>query len=1648
MADNSYKVEAEISTSNSVTNLRALNKAIDETTSSLKALNTVTKEGEADLASMARSITSVLAAQRQAAAAEKDLAQAKIATARATADATKEQDRQAESASRVALNNARAAQAEQQGHLATTRAANEYLRTESQLTAQKNQSEVATQKLALAQQQYADRQQKAKQSELELQDNLSNTRYLLYDVGATYRALSIGLEAIPVATAAVAASYQRDFAQVVRVTESSAQENEQLRQSLKGIADDLPVAFGDLTKIAQLGAQMGIPTAALSDFTEVTAKFVAVTGVAADTASSLFGRLDTAFNSAGQIPDFFNKVGASIAKVGADTVATDPEIAAMLNQIGSLGASAGFTADQTIGLAAALASVRVQPELARGTLTRLFANLDRDVSSGGKSLDAYAKLLGVTAQQAAALWKQNPEQFFTQMIGGLNKVYKSGGDLTATFDGIGIKAVRDVSSLTKLAVGYDTLTKSMDSATQAYADGTALEDQSKPIFETIAAKLQMMVNAFQNLADTLGRGGLAPLGIFIDALTGAVKGVTDLAKTSPAIMTLLNVLLGFSAVAGVFMGLKAAQAFVLAGLVAYQQLIGSSAGKASNFSGIIKQVAVTQLVAKGATEAQANALLKEASAFGAATFAARANKEQLALLNVEGANITTRSELAAASFEKLGTKMGGASSAFKSIGSSMLSLVGGLPGLISLVGVGLVTSFLSAQAAGDQLAETLGKALNGKADDAAKAAGELIQNFKVSNLPSGGLGFNFDDYDKTLAQIADRAGVSIDKMVADLKKGKDGLADFKSYLDQVAKSKGYDGIGDIRIQQSAPWDKGAADLYFISQAYERVSGKAQDAADASKKVDSAVTKAGAGAEGASNQIDDLSSGMDGASTAADKLDKALKAINDTIFGFVDQEAAMGDALEKLGEGLQKSGQFNNSEDGRANVKNMEDALAAAQKYYALQQQAGRLTKDQATSGYDKFVNDLIAKAKAEGANLGPIEDLAHQTAAKFKEVIGTDATGPNAPTMQVKVDTVQPVQQAQSVGQQVSAVLAAQKTSIDINANADQASQQVYTLALSIAKLTGMPVEVVIDALTNPASDKAKAVQDFINKVVADPKSFSVNADTTAAVQNVQNFASYAAKQLAAVQNYVNSVAASAPVLSQFIVPGVKPNLTGTPYKPGLGGGSLPTMQTVAAPAQVAATNAQTQAQAGLGNVLDNVNAGYDKQQAAADKAGKSGSKAGKDSANAWQDAGNAIDEATSKADDYASRLKQGLDRAFEKQYGVQTATDAYYQKLNEIKKAREDELKQVDDLHDKIKSLNDEMNKDKIDAGKAKIEQQISLKYGEADRAVDYGNQAQTALDNAAAKQKEIDADTKQANEIQAGIGLLTGYSDAAIKNRQDLRDLEQKQLDMVVAYAKTGASIDQVRAYAQNLDAQFQNDVTQIGFNRQAVQNLTGDLGRYIDVINRVPYEKPTKITADPSQAEDAIKGVGSDFNALGDQMANNPLDITLRANWDWDVKQISSTMWSAISNQMGVDMGSGPVKISNYDGGVVQGFAGGGMIPGTPPSNPQQDNMFAKVDGKGFITVRSGEGIMTEPAMKYYGGAGFLDALNKMKLPRYAMGGVVGRSSASSADPGVVSLDAASIAAVADALSIRLEIDGHEIGRAANRYNRDNASMGGRR
>lgn len=1587
-----FDAKVQISTKEATDGLIALRKEVKATGTALGDLDKIIKASNGAIKEVATQFTALVAAQRVAASGTKELAQARINDARAASIEATASGKVADAANKESVAKAKVTESTARGNLADARRADVLTR-----------GTIATDRHAASTRRAADAQ-------MNMHDSMSNSRYLMYDVGATYAVIAAGLLAIPAATAAVSAAYQKDFAQVIRVNEEFQHSGESataMKNSLKDLATEMPVAFGELSRITQLGAQMGVANEKLAQFTETTAKFVAVTGITPDVGATLFGRMETSFtDDVAQFPDFFERLGSSIAYVGAKTVATDPEIAAMLNQIGPLGAAAGMSAHEVTGLSAALASVRVRPELARGALTKVFANINRDVSEGSPRLAEYGKIMGITGEAAKNLWQTDSSKFFTDLVAGLNTTLAKNGELTTTLDKLGIKELRVSDAMTKLAVGNDVLVKSMDAANKGFAEGTALNDMAKPVFETVVAKLTEMANAWKNLGDTLGSGALAPLAVFVDMATNVAIGLRNISENADGSVTpighVITALMAIATVTALFLGFKAAQAFVMAGMIGFQQAASRGMGGGLALGGMMRTLAQTMLMAKGATDQQSRALLAQVGATRALMIASATTSAQL------------RSG-AAGSFGVLATSTGRATSGIKGAGSAMLGMVGGPIGIAVGALALLAGGFLNASIEAEQAGKAIAEAMQQGAESGRREIATRLNDRKVQFSPTEG-GISFSKMNQSVTEVARQVDVSFEDIVDAVAGGTESADKFQKKMQELQgqagldrfKGNAYEWLGRVAVEQAGAAKTAAAGLDAVAKAAP-LAGK-----------------------GASDLTDDL----EPVPTALEKMTKALKDLNDEVFGTINAEAALQASLASIGEGLQKSQSYSPmSEGGRENIANVQDALSKAREYYNQLKVTDQMTAQQAAQGYADFSNSLMAEIKNKfGGDTSYIEQLAEQANAKFTAAIGGEPV-----SVPVAVDPAQVQTMAVKANATMQDFILAQGIpTIPVNATTDQAQSETLRLVGWLAKITGYPYQVVLDALTNPAHEKSTEIYNLITSITDGTYVAPIDADTSAAVTNVQNFSSYARKELANIQYAMRGLGEGGIGLDTFGMAAAKKKYAGL---------MVPTA--TAAPTQVRAKSAAAPSLGGSkATGLGGIAAGFDKAAEAAKKAGKATKDAAKDIASG-------ITDAVRAAEDFGNRLKTALMSAYNQQYGLTTATDAYHSALNSINKKRADEIEQVSTLRDKVRELNNERDKELISANKAKIEQNISLKYGETARAADYGNQAKTSLDNAAAKQKEIDVASKEATTIQNGIGLLTGYSDAAIANREALRGLETKMIDMVAAYAATGASQEQVRVYAQNLTGQFQRDVGQIGFNMAAVGNLQGSFERYIQTIDRVPQFVPTVVDADTEEAQREIAAYGEALDGI-----EVPRTVTIDANmesFEWHVadalERVQRNLQFTLADPTGTGSSIGGRENGSLRGGMnmggMVGMYAGGMVPGTPPANPRADNMMAKVDGKGLIKIRSREFIQPQEAVDYYGPAA-MEAIRTMSMPKFNMGGSVsgrGGGSASVTDS-VVELGAATLAAMAEMRQeIKLFTENRVIADSANRGNKILAAEGHR-
>ena len=428
----------------------------------------------------------------------------------------------------------------------------------------------------------------ALQAQGQMADNLPRLRYALYDVSSSLIMTGGAMTALSVATGGVAISMQRSFADVLRTTGTfgeAAGEAEGLRKEFEALFTSMPSSWADLTEIGTLAGQLNIARGSVAEFTELVAMFAATTDVSVEQAATAFGRLAQLLN----VPDDeLQNLGSSILAVGVNSIATESQIIAVSTQITSMASTAGFSADQVFGLSAALASLGTQPELSRGVVTRLFTKISVAINEGGDNLERFGRLAGQTGAQFAESWGTNASDTLLKLVQGLGAVEKS--DAVSTLTDLGITAARDIPTILRLAQNSEVLADSLNVAAQGYADGTALGEQYSVISSTVAEKLNVLVNNFQNLTATVGSaaGGIGGL---VDVLIWLVKGFTQLVD-NPVSATILGVVLAVTALTGAVALLGGLLARGVAGLIAMKTVTVELAK-----SGLTSSVALNQMTA-------------------------------------------------------------------------------------------------------------------------------------------------------------------------------------------------------------------------------------------------------------------------------------------------------------------------------------------------------------------------------------------------------------------------------------------------------------------------------------------------------------------------------------------------------------------------------------------------------------------------------------------------------------------------------------------------------------------------------------------------------------------------------------------------------------------------------------------------------------------------------------------------------------------------------------------------------------------------------------------------------------------------------------------------------------------------------------------
>lgn len=759
--------------------------------------------------------------------------------------------------------------------------------------------------------------------------NLPRLRYALHDVSTTLTRMGLGMTALGVATVGTSIKMERQFADVIRTTMDGmtdvSTESAAMRREFTDLFTTLPVSWAALTEIGTLAGQLGVASENITEFTSLVAKFSATTDVSVEQAATAFGRLSQLLD----VPAHqYENLGSSILAVGVASVATESQIINTSAQIASMGNFAGMSAHEVFGLSATLASLGTQPELSRGTITRLFSNISTAIANGGERLEAFARVTRMTADQFKASWSSDATGTLREILAGLNT---SGDNAVMVLRDLGVTAARDVPTILRLAQNIKLLDENLKIAADGYRDGSALQEHYGVIAETTAEKLTLLRNNLQALVDSIGSGSLGPLSFLLDGLNNIVNGFRDLNESGAWQFQVLQATAALVPVVAALVG-----ALSLAG-GAFTRAVASSLA----YRTAMYELAVAHGVAKTAAEAQGMGIVKLTSQISAATGAAKGLRVALITTGVGAALVAVTSVAA-----MIAGKTNEASEAAERMRDSFATAI--QEDTVNAMKNGAEGMYLfskkvenagSAAETSETIVRNYAQTVLGLSGDADEAAGSM-QRLEVAiggvseaalrqSLLDTLLGDSQDSKEQAqrlqmFDELFHSIGVSYDELVQSIQSGQGVPEQINEMLDRIA----WENLNFEQMGVMEGFDGFTTGSYEANLAAERLlesiinlNANFQESIDLSLNYQGAQERAGIASQ---DLADDF-----------DMLAESMSAANEVLKG-LEGNLQLNRALEELGQSIAENGdawdQFSSA--GMANLESLADVVNIMSQQFA------------------------------------------------------------------------------------------------------------------------------------------------------------------------------------------------------------------------------------------------------------------------------------------------------------------------------------------------------------------------------------------------------------------------------------------------------------------------------------------------------------------------------------------------------------------------------------------------------------------------------------------------------------------------------------------------------------------------------------------
>lgn len=330
-----------------------------------------------------------------------------------------------------------------------------------------------------------------------------------------------------------------------------------LSQGIRDMAMELPVTTTEISEVAEAAGQLGIQTENVLAFSKTMIDLGESSNLGAGQAADSLARFA---NITQMSQGDFDRLGSSIVDLGNNFATTESEIVALGMRLAGVGAQIGMSEAEIMGLATAMSSVGIEAEAGGSAMTQSlkkmqnavaahadveerlaaaaenlsakdFKKFRNDVAESEHILASFAGVAGLTSDQFADLFNDDPAKALQKYIEGLEQASKNGENLNEILGMVEISGIREADAMLRLAGNSKLVGEALDTSTKAWKENTALTEEANKRYETTESKLRILKN---QVTDTAIEFGGPLVDALRDGLTAAqplIDGAGNLARS-------------------------------------------------------------------------------------------------------------------------------------------------------------------------------------------------------------------------------------------------------------------------------------------------------------------------------------------------------------------------------------------------------------------------------------------------------------------------------------------------------------------------------------------------------------------------------------------------------------------------------------------------------------------------------------------------------------------------------------------------------------------------------------------------------------------------------------------------------------------------------------------------------------------------------------------------------------------------------------------------------------------------------------------------------------------------------------------------------------------------------------------------------------